>query len=226
MKKSAFTLIELLVVIAIIALLAGIALPVFGKVIEKGKATADLNNLKQLGLGLATYLADNDDQVFSTAGNGGKFWPEVLQSKYVTNWKAFKSPFDKRSDGSQTTVSTIPVSYGINVTLLTQAAKPAWDGNWSRLVSTSQFIVMAPVMDPSNVTVPTFTGFASTAVTLPVPATSTKLGTHNNRAQINVLYADTHAATLKFATKPDTDTESFNNVTGDSGLKRWKPLGQ
>ena len=225
MKKSAFTLIELLVVIAIIALLAGIALPVFGKVIEKSKATQDSNNLRQLGTGLAVYLADNDDQVFSTAGSGGKFWPEVLQAKYVTNWKAFKCPFDKRPDGTQTSLATIPVSYGINVNLLTQAAKPAWDGNWLRLASPSQFIVMAPVMDPSNASVPTFKGLASEAVTLPEPATTTvKLGTHTGRAQINVLYADTHVGTLRYM--PNTDSEAFTNKTGDSGLKRWKPLGQ
>lgn len=226
MKKSAFTLIELLVVITIIAILAGISLQVYGKVVERGRAVQDLNNLRQFGTGLAAYRGDNDDQFFSTAGSGGKYWPEILQAKYVPNWKVFKSPFDKRPDGAQSTLATIPVSYGFNLTMLTQAAKPAWDGNWSRLVSDSQLVVMAPAMDSSSAVTPIFSGLANAAVSLPEPATTDKLGTHSGRAQINVLYGDAHVATLKFSAKPETDTEAFNNVTGPTGLRRWKPLGQ
>jgi prepilin-type N-terminal cleavage/methylation domain-containing protein len=61
-KKStqAFTLIELLVVISIIAILAGIALPVFSQVQEKGKQTQDLSNAKQLGLACKIFATDND----------------------------------------------------------------------------------------------------------------------------------------------------------------------
>ena len=59
-SNSAFTLIELLVVISIIAILAGIALPVFSQVQEKGKQTQDLSNAKQIGLACKLFASDND----------------------------------------------------------------------------------------------------------------------------------------------------------------------
>ena len=59
-KTSAFTLIELLVVISIIALLAGIALPVFSQVQERGAQTKDLSNAKQIALACKLYASDND----------------------------------------------------------------------------------------------------------------------------------------------------------------------
>jgi len=59
--KRAFTLIELLVVIAIIAILAAILFPVFAQAKEAAKKTTSLNNVKQLGIGVAMYTTDNDD---------------------------------------------------------------------------------------------------------------------------------------------------------------------
>ena len=225
MKKSAFTLIELLVVISIIAILAGIALPVYQKVLEKSHATNDANNLKQLGLGITSYLTDNDDAIFSsTPPSGGKTWPGLLQEKYVTNWKLFQSPFDRRPSGNQASPATMPVSYGVNVNILTHAPKPAWDGNWSRLASPSQLIVMAPFMDLSQTSTPTFRGTGDQAVALPEPAGGTKLGTHNGRAQINALYADGHVSTLRYG--PEGAADAFTNTAGETGMNRWKPLGQ
>ena len=59
--KKAFTLIELLVVIAIIAILAAILFPVFAQAKAAAKASANLSNLKQVGLGAIQYGGDSDD---------------------------------------------------------------------------------------------------------------------------------------------------------------------
>ena len=61
MVKKGFTLIELLVVIAIIAILAAILFPVFAQAKVAAKKTADLSNLKQLGLSGYMYASDSDD---------------------------------------------------------------------------------------------------------------------------------------------------------------------
>ncbi len=59
-KSQAFTLIELLVVISIIAILAGIALPVFSQVQVKGAQTKALSNAKQIGLACRLYADDHN----------------------------------------------------------------------------------------------------------------------------------------------------------------------
>jgi prepilin-type N-terminal cleavage/methylation domain-containing protein len=59
--RKAFTLIELLVVIAIIAILAAILFPVFAQAKAAAKGSANLSNLKQLGLAIIQYENDYDD---------------------------------------------------------------------------------------------------------------------------------------------------------------------
>ncbi len=61
MKRKGFTLIELLVVIAIIAILAAILFPVFAQAKNAAKKSADLSNMKQLGMSTQLYMQDYDD---------------------------------------------------------------------------------------------------------------------------------------------------------------------
>ena len=215
MKKSAFTLIELLVVISIIAILAGIALPVFTKVQEKGRATTDANNLRQLGIGIIAYLSDNDGDMFSSSTNPP--WPQKLATlpgsggtaNYVGDWHIFLSPFDTRGYNA-----TLPnVSYGINKGILLAAADYR---NTSSYAHPSQLIMMATAPDfgSSDLIFPS-SNTASVNVEVSNTPPATPRGTHANRKQINVLYADSHTATALW--------RDFCDTTTPEGKQRWNP---
>jgi prepilin-type N-terminal cleavage/methylation domain-containing protein/prepilin-type processing-associated H-X9-DG protein len=60
-RHRGFTLIELLVVIAIIGILASMVFPVFAKARESGRKAVCLSNIKNIGLAVQMYLADNND---------------------------------------------------------------------------------------------------------------------------------------------------------------------
>jgi prepilin-type N-terminal cleavage/methylation domain-containing protein len=67
-----FTLIELLVVVAIISILAAILFPVFASAREKGRQSACMSNLKQIGLAWLMYAQDYDERtIYSCYGNVG-----------------------------------------------------------------------------------------------------------------------------------------------------------
>jgi len=82
--KQKFTLIELLVVIAIIAILAAMLLPALSAARERAKSANCTNNLKQTGLGFASYAGDSDDNLpvyyYKNEDNKTVYWPALMIS--------------------------------------------------------------------------------------------------------------------------------------------------
>ena len=98
--QHGFTLIELLVVIAIIAILAAILFPVFAQAREKGRQTACLSNMKQIGTATMMYVQDYDE---SYPNEGGYQTPLYFQptadstplrdiQPYAKNYDLYKCP--------------------------------------------------------------------------------------------------------------------------------------
>lgn len=99
----AFTIIELLVVIAIITLLAAILFPVFARAKVAAHKTADLAQIKQVGLGQTIYIEDYDSYYLSfplagypnyVNGEKGQFWTD-RQMPYVKSEAIYEAPTNK-----------------------------------------------------------------------------------------------------------------------------------
>ena len=104
-SHGAFTLIELLTVIAIIGILAAILIPVLSAVRDSARKAVCASNLRQVGVGVHMYAADNNEQlppVYRTASPFSTYWmwrggqPRnlglLLHHGYVDNDEVFFCP--------------------------------------------------------------------------------------------------------------------------------------
>ena len=225
MKKTcsrAFTLIELLVVVAIIALLFAFAVPAFTGVFDRVKATKDLNNLRQIGVLIRTYLNDKDDVLpeINASPGIGTTASAAIYPKYIATRNVFQSPFDKRP---AVETDNAPVSYGINSNMYLSTGI---NGNMSSVVSPTSTIFMGPNYNGPPGTSSSWTGKAAVNPFVPNLAAGggagMSTGPQRNGAQINALFCDLHVETMTFG--PSTVLGSFKDTMSDPlGQKHWDP---
>src|SRR5690606_20277001 len=95
-----FTLVELLAVIAIIGVLAGILIPVVSHVRDSARASKCLSNMKQSGVAILLYAAENKGRLPVTSSGvespgwvfyQSKIWP------YMLDWtsEVYTCPLDE-----------------------------------------------------------------------------------------------------------------------------------
>ena len=219
---GAFTFIELLVVMVVLGILMSVAYPVFIATQERAKVTKDLNNLRQLGLGMQTYLNDYDQVLPASILWPGTTAAPVLYPKYVSSRRVFQSPFDPRPPSeSDTAPGTVPVSYSINTNMY--AAPPGINRNMTSVVSSASTILMAPKYTGDPTASGSWAGVANNAPDLLAGgAAGNTRGTHTNGTRINALFCDCHTESLTFG--PASVVGSFKDTTSPPiGLKHWDP---
>jgi len=107
LRPGGFTLIELLVVIAVIALLMAILLPVLGRVRKQARTVVCQSNLRQWGIALHTYAAENDGKL-PDSSHGSH---ESL-SAWLGAWRPLLRREQERSEIFLCPMTTIPPENG------------------------------------------------------------------------------------------------------------------
>jgi prepilin-type N-terminal cleavage/methylation domain-containing protein/prepilin-type processing-associated H-X9-DG protein len=229
----AFTLIELLVVIAVIAVLVSIAYPVYTGILERGKATKDMSNLRQIGIATQAYMNDSDSVL---PGATTVSWMSQLYPKYLSSWYVLISPFDNtvspRTASDNNANSAL--SYGINLNVYQGGVGISS----TKITKPTVFIVFAPAQAQSvivsflgiaNTTTQanlanspnlTVLGIGSNTATSNPPTQNPTRGTHSSRTKINALFADWHAENMPWAV---FTRNTADPTTDPDGNYRWNP---
>ena len=118
---SAFTLLEILVVFVVLAILAAISVPVYQRITQGAHAAACTGNLRQLGVALNSYLAENNMTMPELKAGREKRTDDVpvidnTLNKYLEDDRVFACPADTQWAAATGT------SYHWNVALNRQSA--------------------------------------------------------------------------------------------------------
>jgi prepilin-type N-terminal cleavage/methylation domain-containing protein/prepilin-type processing-associated H-X9-DG protein len=162
-KETGFTLIELLVVLAIVAIVAALLLPVISRARQKAQKAVCISNLHQLGIGLRSFVADNNAYPSMNGPTNPYNWDWASQigteisgnSKLPTGflfhgiWRCPSAPRVIHV-GPPSNITGPFCSYGYNA----YGVLPAWTtnllglDNLPRVNSISRLVGLPPVPEP------------------------------------------------------------------------------
>ncbi|EIP99534.1 prepilin-type N-terminal cleavage/methylation domain-containing protein [Opitutaceae bacterium TAV1] len=131
-RSHAFTLIELLTVIAIIGILAAILIPTIGSVRKSAKQAQCLSNVRQIGLAVILYAAENKGEGPTCKQDEWTVpYSKLATGNYVSNFDIYTCPEDTREQkidfnrayGAGSLSTIVKISYGISEVVLNTDAK-------------------------------------------------------------------------------------------------------
>ena len=218
---SGFTLIELLVVISIIALLIGILLPALSAARSSARSIACLSNQRQLGISMATYTLDHEDQFVLYFGRGDTdfpnfWWPaRMFKTGYIEVIDALLCPdfedsvdstyYDvtKNSSDNALNARLRRIHYGYNYRalgsgdLIGQTGVPNFFQHSPRVdtvMNPTETIMFADGVEASTIASGNLRGFA---IVNNFPGTGGRADArHSDGDQVNVAWVDGHASTV------------------------------
>jgi prepilin-type N-terminal cleavage/methylation domain-containing protein/prepilin-type processing-associated H-X9-DG protein len=194
-----FTLIELLVVVAIIGILASLLLPSLSKARKKAVQVTCLNNLKQIGIGIAMYAEDHENTVKSSLVNKTSVWSSNLfQKAYLPTPSADSRTLFLCPSGEPNTWQSDTdhrISYGMKDWQgwsVAGGADPGWDG------STRTWLINE-IVDPVNFLYVSDSYHKNTKTqfyaTIPKSGSNLVIPTwYHTQNKANGLFVDGHAA--------------------------------
>ena len=239
-----FTLIELLVVIAIISILAGMLLPALGKVKQTAHTINCANNFKSIGTAMSMYLGDNRDFYPMAYRPNSDVCYSVWTSNHPNNPVSFIAPYLKHN--VETAVGGVRIGYSTEAAWdlgTSQLACPSFDV--TRWQSDPKGTVRYSYASNSYIFDPVGIGMAAkyrvnftnpyhpSRVMMALDSAGKTHGFKSDSSQdvhfayrhakaTNVLFCDTHVATLKQQQIPHGDSSAPGYVNNAAYTYFWR----